>query len=40
MFSLFRRVQGGLQTMRDVMGAHVKEAGKQLVTDSEKYECL
>lgn len=36
MYTLFRRVQGGLQTMRDVLGAHVRETGKQLVLDPER----
>ncbi|OVA09034.1 Cullin [Macleaya cordata] len=36
MYSLFRRVPNGLSTIRDVMMSHIRETGKQLVTDSEK----
>lgn len=37
MYSLFRRVPGGLATIRDVMTSHLRETGKQLVMDSEKF---
>ncbi|GAA0145750.1 ubiquitin-protein ligase [Lithospermum erythrorhizon] len=36
MYSLFHRVFNGLSTIRDVMTAHLRETGKQLVTDPEK----
>lgn len=36
MYSLFRRVSGGLGLVRDVMTAHLRETGRQLVTDPEK----
>ncbi|CAA0834686.1 Cullin-3A [Striga hermonthica] len=36
MYILFRRVPDGLSTIRDVMTSHIREAGKQLVTDPEK----
>ncbi|XP_010257131.1 PREDICTED: cullin-3A-like [Nelumbo nucifera] len=36
MYSLFRRVPDGLLTIRDVMTAHIRETGKQLVTDPER----
>ncbi|KAL1824527.1 hypothetical protein DCAR_0312600 [Daucus carota subsp. sativus] len=36
MYSLFRRVQTGLTLVRDVMTSHIREAGKQLVTDPER----
>ncbi|KAL8111967.1 cullin-3A [Apium graveolens] len=36
MYSLFRRVPDGLSTVRDVMTSHLRETGKQLVTDPEK----
>ncbi|KAJ8441329.1 hypothetical protein Cgig2_024841 [Carnegiea gigantea] len=35
MYSLFRRVINGLSTIRDVMTSHIREAGKELVTDPE-----
>lgn len=35
-YSLFRRVPDGLPTIRDVMTAHLRETGKQLVTDPER----
>ena len=31
MYSLFRRVDGGLDLLRSVMGAHLKKEGSQLV---------
>ena len=31
MYSLFRRAEGGLDLLRSVMGAHLKEQGRQLV---------
>ncbi|GLJ44920.1 hypothetical protein SUGI_0945710 [Cryptomeria japonica] len=36
MHSLFRRVTEGLATIRDVMTSHLRETGKQLVTDQER----
>ncbi|XP_068642183.1 cullin-3B-like [Aristolochia californica] len=36
MYSLFRRVPDGLSTIRDVMTSHLRETGKQLVTDPER----
>ncbi|EPS73775.1 hypothetical protein M569_00979 [Genlisea aurea] len=36
MYSLFRRVPDGLSTIRDVMTTHIRDTGKQLVTDPEK----
>ncbi|CAA7396077.1 unnamed protein product [Spirodela intermedia] len=36
MYSLFRRVPDGLSTIRDVMTSHLREKGKQLVTDPER----
>ncbi|CAA0822293.1 Cullin-3A [Striga hermonthica] len=36
MYNLFRRVPNGLSTIRDVMTSHIRETGKQLVTDPEK----
>ncbi|KAK1383650.1 Cullin-3A like [Heracleum sosnowskyi] len=36
MYSLFRRVSTGLTLVRDVMTSHIREAGKQLVTDPER----
>ncbi|KAL1187759.1 Cullin-3B [Cardamine amara subsp. amara] len=36
MYSLFRRVTNGLVIVRDVMTLHLREMGKQLVTDPEK----
>lgn len=36
MYNLFRRVPAGLPTIRDVMTTHLRETGKQLVTDPEK----
>ena len=36
MYSLFRRVQDGLPTIRDVMTSHIREKGRQLVTDPER----
>ncbi|OVA13346.1 Cullin [Macleaya cordata] len=36
MYSLFRRVPDGLSTIRDVMTSHIRETGKQLVTDPER----
>ncbi|KAH6822407.1 cullin 3 [Perilla frutescens var. hirtella] len=47
MYNLFRRVSNGLSTIRDVMTSHIRDTGKQLVTDPEKsknpvefVECL
>ena len=31
MYQLFRRADGGLDLLRSVMGAHLKEQGRQLV---------
>lgn len=36
MYSLFRRAEGGLDLLRSVMGAHLKEQGRQLVQDPER----
>eukprot|EP00879_Flechtneria_rotunda_P001881 GHRR01002052.1.p1 GENE.GHRR01002052.1~~GHRR01002052.1.p1 ORF type:complete len:737 (+),score=264.98 GHRR01002052.1:271-2481(+) len=36
MYTLFKRVDGGLPLLRLVMGAHIKEEGRQLVNDPEK----
>ncbi|XP_073054307.1 cullin-3A-like [Primulina eburnea] len=36
MYCLFRRVADGLSTIRDVMTSHIRDTGKQLVTDPEK----
>ncbi|XP_019154851.1 PREDICTED: cullin-3A-like isoform X2 [Ipomoea nil] len=36
MYNLFRRVPNGLSLLRDVMTSHIREVGKQLVTDPEK----
>ncbi|XP_010552580.1 PREDICTED: cullin-3B-like [Tarenaya hassleriana] len=36
MYNLFRRVTNGLIMVRDVMTLHLREMGKQLVTDPEK----
>ncbi|XP_030550614.1 cullin-3A isoform X1 [Rhodamnia argentea] len=36
MYNLFRRVSNGLSTVRDVMTSHIREIGKQLVTDPER----
>ncbi|KAF3778828.1 Cullin-3A [Nymphaea thermarum] len=36
MYNLFRRVPSGLTTIRDVMTSHLRETGKQLVTDPER----
>ena len=36
MYSLFKRVSNGLGLVRDVMNDHLRETGKQLVTDPER----
>ncbi|KAF6160010.1 hypothetical protein GIB67_033094 [Kingdonia uniflora] len=36
MYNLFRRISNGLSTIRDVMTSHIRETGKQLVTDPER----
>ncbi|KAL3578228.1 hypothetical protein D5086_019732 [Populus alba] len=36
MYNLFRRVPNGLSTIREVMTSHLRETGKQLVTDPER----
>ncbi|KAK3025379.1 hypothetical protein RJ639_044919 [Escallonia herrerae] len=36
MYNLFRRVPNGLSTIRDVMTSHLRDTGKQLVTDLER----
>ncbi|KAI8029758.1 Cullin-3A [Camellia lanceoleosa] len=36
MYSLFRRVPSGLPIIRDVMTSHIRDTGKQLVTDPER----
>lgn len=35
-YNLFRRVDNGLSSIRDVMTSHIRETGKQLVTDPER----
>ncbi|KAJ0558125.1 putative cullin protein, neddylation [Helianthus annuus] len=35
-YNLFRRVPNGLMLIRDVMNSHIRETGKQLVTDPER----
>ncbi|KAK9804506.1 hypothetical protein WJX73_000815 [Symbiochloris irregularis] len=36
MYSLYRRVEGGAELMRQMMGDHLRETGKQLVLDPER----
>ncbi|XP_071692307.1 cullin-3A-like [Rutidosis leptorrhynchoides] len=36
MYNLFRRVPNGLSLVKDVMTSHIRETGKQLVTDPER----
>ncbi|KAJ6801009.1 cullin-3A-like [Iris pallida] len=36
MYNLFHRIPDGLSTIRDVMISHLRETGKQLVTDPER----
>ncbi|KAG6766085.1 hypothetical protein POTOM_030150 [Populus tomentosa] len=36
MYNLFRRVPDGLSTIREVMTSHLRETGKQLVSDPER----
>lgn len=36
MYNLFRRVPSGLSSIREVMTSHLRETGKQLVTDPER----
>ncbi|XP_071702046.1 cullin-3A-like [Rutidosis leptorrhynchoides] len=36
MYNLFRRVLNGLSLVKDVMTSHIRETGKQLVTDPER----
>ena len=36
MYRLFKRVPNGLQAMRDVMGGHLRDTGKNLVSDPER----
>ncbi|KAH1064238.1 hypothetical protein J1N35_029225 [Gossypium stocksii] len=36
MYNLFRRVPNGLAMIQDVMTSHLRETGKQLVTDAER----
>ncbi|CAK9233536.1 unnamed protein product [Sphagnum troendelagicum] len=36
MYNMFRRVSTGLQTIRDLMTAHLRETGRQLVLDPER----
>lgn len=33
---LFRGIPNGLSTVRDVMASHLRETGRQLVTDAER----
>jgi hypothetical protein len=36
MYSLFKRVDGGLALLRSVLGSHIKDQGRVLVNDPEK----
>jgi cullin 3 len=36
MYNVFRRVEGGLDLIRDVVSSHLRETGRQLVTDPER----
>jgi cullin 3 len=36
MYNMFRRVSTGLQTIRDLMTAHLRDTGRQLVLDLER----
>ncbi|KAI6686439.1 hypothetical protein NL676_032352 [Syzygium grande] len=36
MYNLFRRVPNDLSTVRDVMTSHIRDIGKQLITDPER----
>ncbi|XP_056165254.1 cullin-3A-like [Syzygium oleosum] len=36
MYNLFRRVPNGLSTVRDVMTSHIRDIGKQFITDPER----
>ncbi|BDA49097.1 Cullin-3 [Coccomyxa sp. Obi] len=36
MYSLFRRVEGGLDLMRSVLGDHIKDTGRALINDPER----
>ena len=36
MFTLFRRIERGLEFMRSMMGDHLKETGRALVLDPER----
>jgi cullin 3 len=36
MYCLFKRVEGGLELLKDMMGAHIKAEGMALVNDPEK----
>jgi len=35
-YQLFKRVEGGLAAVKEMMALHVRGAGKELVTDPEK----
>lgn len=35
-YNLLRRVEGGLDLMRGVLGDHVKETGRKLISDPER----
>lgn len=36
MYSLFRRVEGGLDLMRQMLGDHIKDTGRALINDPER----
>ena len=36
MYTLFRRVEGGLDLMRSVLGEHIKDTGRALINDPER----
>lgn len=36
MYTLFRRVEGGLDLMRSVLGDHIKDTGRALINDPER----
>ncbi|CAI5532968.1 unnamed protein product [Closterium sp. Naga37s-1] len=40
MYRLLKRVPSGLQTMREVMSGHLRETGRQLVTDPDSVETM
>ncbi len=40
MYTLFARVPSGLKRLLDVMSEHLREVGKKIVTDPEKYNMV